>query len=116
MTTTNHRTSLLAAREGTSEPPPRSFDYYYNFFCRSGINVQNPDAGPNIPGRNLMRDLLTRALNDRPLEPEREGTQGSTAFSGGGYTLGSDEVESTYVPDPNGPPSPSKACLTSLSA
>ena len=22
-------------------------------------------------------------------------------FSGGGYTLGSDDVESTYVPDPN---------------
>ena len=28
-------------------------------------------------------------------------TPRSTAFSGGGHTLGSDEVESTYVPDPN---------------
>ena len=58
-----------------------------------------------------MRDLLARALNDRPLEPEPEGrgAHGSSAFSGAGYTLGSDEVESTYIPDPNGPPNPGKA-------
>ena len=63
-----------------------------------------------------MRDLLARALNDRPVEPEpdRAGAHGSSAFSGGGYTLGSDELESTYVPDPNGPPNPGKY-LTSLS-
>jgi hypothetical protein len=59
-----------------------------------------------MPGRSLMRDLLARALNDRPLEPEPEGTQKSSAFSGAGYTLGSDEVESTYVPDPSGPLNP----------
>ena len=58
-----------------------------------------------------MRDLLARALNDRPLEPELEGTQRSSAFSGSGYTLGSDEVDSTYVPDPNGPPNPSSSGL-----
>jgi hypothetical protein len=70
----------------------------------SGINVQNPNRDPAVPGRSLMRDLLARALNERPSEPEpeRAGGQGSSAFSGGGYTLGSDEVESTYVPDPNG--------------
>jgi UBX domain-containing protein 1 len=57
-----------------------------------------------------MRDLLARA-NDRPLEPEPEntGARRSAAFSGSGYTLGSDEVESTYIPDPNGPPNPGKA-------
>jgi UBX domain-containing protein 1 len=53
-----------------------------------------------------MRDLLARALNDRSLEPELEGAQRSSAFSGAGYTLGSDEIESTFVPDPNGPPDP----------
>jgi hypothetical protein len=53
-----------------------------------------------------MRDLLARAQNDRSLEPEPEGAQRSSAFSGGGYTLGSDDVGSTYVPDPNGPPNP----------
>jgi len=57
-----------------------------------------------------MRDLLARALNDRPLEPEpeRTGAHRSGAFSGAGHTLGSDEVESTYIPDPNGPPNPGK--------
>ncbi|KAI9432401.1 SEP-domain-containing protein, partial [Lactarius indigo] len=83
-----------------------------NYFAggeRSGINVQNPDRGPpDVSGRGLMRDLLARALNDRPPEPEPEGTQRSSAFSGSGYTLGSDEVESTFVPDPNGPPSPTE--------
>jgi UBX domain-containing protein 1 len=66
-----------------------------------------------MPGRNLMRDLLARAQNDRSLEPEPEGTQRPSAFSGGGYTLGSDDVESTYVPDPNAPPNPgsSRPCF-----
>ena len=55
-----------------------------------------------------MRDLLARALNAGPAEPEleRPGGQRSSAFSGAGYTLGSDEMESTYVPDPNEPPNP----------
>ena len=84
---------------------------FYNepiFLFRSGINVQNPDRESDVPGRNFMRDLLARALNDRPVEsePDRTGARGSSAFSGAGYTLGSDEVESTYIPDPNGPPSP----------
>jgi UBX domain-containing protein 1 len=75
----------------------------------SGINIQNPNRDPPaVPGRNLMRDLLARALNERPseTEPERAGGQSTSAFSGAGYTLGSDEVESTYVPDPNGPSNP----------
>lgn len=84
-----------------------------NYFAggeRSGINVQNPDRDPEVPGRNLMRDLLARALNAGPAEPEleRPGGQGSSVFSGGGYTLGSDEIESTYVPDPNEPSNPTE--------
>lgn len=87
--------------------------FYYKLIIlfRSGINVQNPDRDSDVPGRSLMRDLLSRALNDRPVEPEPEGAgaRRSAAFSGAGYTLGSDEVESTYIPDPNGPPNPGKA-------
>lgn len=84
-----------------------------NYFAggeRSGINIQNPDRGPPdvSGGRGLMRDLLTRALNDRAAEPEPEEMQRSNAFSGGGYTLGSDEVESTYVPDPTRPANPAQ--------
>ena len=58
-----------------------------------------------------MRDLLARALHDTPTEPEHDstGTHRSSAFSGGGYTLGSDELESTYIPDPNRPPNPGKS-------
>jgi UBX domain-containing protein 1 len=93
----------------------RNSDYkLIPLFC-SGINVQNPDRESDVPGRNLMRDLLARALNDRPPEPEpepeRTGAQRSAAFSGAGYTLGSDEIESTYIPDPDGPPNPGKASL-----
>ncbi|KAF8465435.1 SEP-domain-containing protein, partial [Russula ochroleuca] len=84
-----------------------------NYFAggeRSGINVQNPDRDSDVPGRNLMRDLLARALHDRPVEPEpdRTGAHGSSAFSGGGYTLGSDELESTYIPDPSVPRNPAE--------
>jgi len=84
-----------------------------NYFAggeRSGINVQNPDRDPDVPGRNLMRDLLARALNAGPAEPEleRPGGQRSSVFSGAGYTLGSDEIESAYVPDPNEPPNPAE--------
>jgi UBX domain-containing protein 1 len=56
-----------------------------------------------------MRDLLTRALNDRSVEPEPEEMQRSNAFSGAGYTLGSDEIESTYVPDPSTPANPGQS-------
>jgi len=84
-----------------------------NYFAggeRSGINVQNPDRDSEVSGRNLMRDLLARALNDRSNEPEpeRTGAHRSSAFSGAGYTLGSDELDSTYIPDPNGPPNPAE--------
>ncbi|KAI0260609.1 hypothetical protein BC834DRAFT_899973 [Gloeopeniophorella convolvens] len=86
-----------------------------NYFAggeRSGINVQNPDSSRDVPGRNLMRDLLARALNDRPAEAEAEETKHSSAFSGGGYRLGSDDVDSTYVPDPNGAPNPAEETAT----
>ncbi|KAJ7769368.1 SEP-domain-containing protein [Mycena metata] len=36
----------------------------------------------------------------------------SSAFSGGGHTLGSDEVPSTYIPDPNAPEDPALVPVT----
>ncbi|CAL1701812.1 unnamed protein product [Somion occarium] len=67
---------------------------------RSGLSVQNPNAPGNQPGGHLVRDLLRQAaesgiagVSNRPPH--------SSAFSGGGHRLGSDEVESTFVPDPN---------------
>ncbi|KAJ3718097.1 ubiquitin-related domain-containing protein [Lentinula guzmanii] len=71
---------------------------------RSGISVQNPDrpgagrGGDAVPGGNMVRDILRRAAEGgvpAPAEPV------SRRFFGGGHTLGSDEVESTYLPDPS---------------
>lgn len=66
---------------------------------RSGISVQNPNAGPS--GRNLVRDILRQAAEGGMAAPPPESHRAPGLFSGGGYTLGSDEVESTFVPDPN---------------
>jgi len=65
---------------------------------RSGISVQNPNAAP--PGGGLVRDILRQATEGgRAALPEPRRAPGP--FSGSGHTLGSDEVESTFVPDPD---------------
>ncbi|KAF9078273.1 hypothetical protein BDP27DRAFT_1309330 [Rhodocollybia butyracea] len=66
---------------------------------RSGISVQNPDrpGGGGVPGGNMVRDLLRRAAEAGPPPVPEEVNR---RFAGGGHTLGSDEVESAYVPDP----------------
>ncbi|KAJ4481221.1 SEP-domain-containing protein, partial [Lentinula aciculospora] len=82
---------------------------------RSGISVQNPDrpggrgGGDALPGGDIVRDLLRRAAEGDVPAPE-ETT--SRIFSGGGHRLGSDEVESTYVPDPSQQPEPTIRHLT----
>ncbi|CAE7133973.1 unnamed protein product [Rhizoctonia solani] len=81
-----------------------------NFFAggeHSGLSVQNPEASRR-GAPDLVRDIFKKAAegssagaaaaaaaNDEPR---------SSVFSGGGHTLGSDEAESTYIPDPNAPP------------
>ncbi|RPD73670.1 SEP-domain-containing protein, partial [Lentinus tigrinus ALCF2SS1-7] len=69
---------------------------------RSGISVQNPNRQGAVPGGNLVQDLLRRAAEAGP--PSAQAGSGSSTprhrFVGGGHTLGSDEVESTFVPDP----------------
>ncbi|KAF7760839.1 hypothetical protein Agabi119p4_10248 [Agaricus bisporus var. burnettii] len=74
---------------------------------RSGISVQNPnrqrgDAAPG--GTDLVRELLRRAAERSPSDAEEPSTSGGfSVFSGGGHTLGSDDVPSTYIADPNAP-------------
>lgn len=63
---------------------------------RSGISVENPGR-PNLPGGSLVQDLLRRAAEAGPAANNAP----HSVFSGGGYTLGSDDVDSTYVPDPD---------------
>ncbi|TDL23423.1 SEP-domain-containing protein [Rickenella mellea] len=70
---------------------------------RSGLSVQNPDR---VPGGNLVRDLLRKAAQAGPPPGPSARSAGASrgVFSGGGHRLGSDEVESAYVPDPTAPP------------
>ncbi|PPQ67611.1 hypothetical protein CVT26_006821 [Gymnopilus dilepis] len=64
---------------------------------RSGISIENPDRRRRVPGGDMVADLLRRAAEGgvAPAAPARP-----TAFFGSGHTLGSDEVESTFIPDP----------------
>ncbi|KAE9397924.1 SEP-domain-containing protein [Gymnopus androsaceus JB14] len=48
----------------------------------------------------MVRDLLRRAAEGGP-PPTAEAV--SRTFTGGGHRLGSDEVESSYIPDPSAP-------------
>ena len=153
--------SWFAGGERRYESPCPSCDGLLHFRCilivyvRSGISVENPDAARNIPGGDVVRDLLRRAaeyvldnfytfcpytlrriswrsdadvlynvslctgplsslslsptsLHNRagpPPEPAggAPGARRPGFFSGGGHTLGSDEVESTFIPDPTAP-------------
>jgi hypothetical protein len=106
---TNHRICSRAGREDMSMSAyPRPFCGLPQISSSCvvslvrGINIQSQNRDPAVPGRNLMRDLLARALNDeRPSEHEPERAGGQSAFSDAGYALGSDELERTDVPDPN---------------
>ncbi|CAK5267223.1 unnamed protein product [Mycena citricolor] len=73
---------------------------------RSGISVQNPDSGPRRRDgpAGMVRDLLRRAAEAGPSPSSIAATAPPTAFFGGANTLGSDEVESRFIPDPNAAP------------
>ncbi|PAV15026.1 SEP-domain-containing [Pyrrhoderma noxium] len=67
---------------------------------RSGLSVQNPNSRQRVPGGDIVKNLLQRAeQHGRPPVPEDDGQL--SPFSGAGNTLGSDEIESRVVPDPN---------------
>ncbi|KII90362.1 hypothetical protein PLICRDRAFT_52103 [Plicaturopsis crispa FD-325 SS-3] len=54
----------------------------------------------------MVRDLLRRAAEAGPPPGSAAAAAGSSrgsAFSGGGHTLGSDDVDSTFIPDPEAP-------------
>ncbi|KAH9938800.1 uncharacterized protein BXZ73DRAFT_89178 [Epithele typhae] len=91
--------------EEEDAPGERGGENWYAGGERSGISVQNPDRG-GAPGGDLVRDLLRRAQEAGPPTPPTGGGRPprSYAFFGGGHTLGSDEVDSTFVPDPNAAP------------
>ncbi|KAG8853057.1 hypothetical protein FRB96_008435 [Tulasnella sp. 330] len=74
---------------------------------RSGLSVENPDRpGRGVPvggGLGTVRDILRKAAAGGP-PPEPAGSAGpstGSVFTGGGHVLGSDEVDSAYIPDPH---------------
>ncbi|PCH34546.1 SEP-domain-containing protein [Wolfiporia cocos MD-104 SS10] len=87
-----------------SEPEHREAESWFAGGERSGISVQNPNRPGSTPGGSLVRDLLRRAAEGGTVQPQELQTAHSTAFAGGGHTLGSDEVESQFIPDPNAAP------------
>ncbi|SJL08724.1 uncharacterized protein ARMOST_12093 [Armillaria ostoyae] len=68
---------------------------------RSGISIQNPDRARGVPGGNMVRDLLRRAAEAGPPPVAMGSEHRANVFTGGGHTLGSDEVPSTFIPDPD---------------
>ncbi|KAF9236773.1 hypothetical protein BU15DRAFT_88983 [Melanogaster broomeanus] len=72
---------------------------------RSGISIQNPNARGSGPGGRMVQDILKRAAETSAARTSQETAPQATssAFRGGGHTLGSDDVESNFVPDPNAP-------------
>lgn len=64
---------------------------------RSGLSVQNPGRDAQVPGGDVVRDLLRRAAEGGPAP---EAAAKSKVFSGGGHKLGGDDQESEYIPDP----------------
>ncbi|KAI5121741.1 hypothetical protein M0805_009031 [Coniferiporia weirii] len=71
---------------------------------RSGLSVQNPNSRQNVPGGDLVKGLLKKAAQAGPPPSVPDSPASRGAFSGSGHTLGSDDVESQVIPDPNAPP------------
>lgn len=88
--------------EEDEEEESKQGESWYTGGERSGISVQNPNAAGNQPGGNLVRDLLRQAAQSG-LSGAPAPTPRSTIFSGGGHRLGSDEVDSEFIPDLDAP-------------
>lgn len=74
-------------------------DQPQNFFAggeRSAISVE----GPGRRGNDLVKDILKKASQAGPSSSIATPSS-SGAFTGGGHTLGSDEVPSEYIGDPD---------------
>lgn len=75
-------------------------DQPQSFFAggeRSGISVE----GPGRRGNDLVRDILKKAAQAGPPTAVASSSDGSRVFTGGGHTLGSDEVPSEFIADPD---------------
>ncbi|KAH9850446.1 hypothetical protein C2E23DRAFT_835114 [Lenzites betulinus] len=90
--------------EEDDRPEAEQGENWYAGGERSGISVQNPDRQGSVPGGELVRDLLRRAAEAGPPQAPAGSAAAAprgSAFFGGGHTLGSDEVDSQFIPDPD---------------
>jgi len=101
--------------EDDDDDPKEGGESWFAGGERSGVNIENPDRNRNVPGGHVVRDLLRRAAEAGP-PPGAPGpaAPGSNFFSGGGHVLGSDEVESSYVPDPDAPAAAEETAIRHL--
>ncbi|KAF8882240.1 hypothetical protein BD779DRAFT_1612471 [Infundibulicybe gibba] len=89
-------------------PPTDERESWFAGGERSGISIENPDRPRQVPGGDMVRDLLRRAAESGPAPGAPSGPASGSrpgAFFGGGQTLGSEDVASTFIPDPNAPDS-----------
>jgi len=90
--------------EDDDDTVPREAESWFAGGERSGLSIENPDSARRIPGGDMVRDLLRRAAAAGPPRGVPGSSRQPGVFSGGGHTLGSDDVESSFIPDPNAPP------------
>jgi UBX domain-containing protein 1 len=85
------------------EHPPEGQDMYAGGE-RSGLSIQNPNNGaPNVPGGNIIQNLLRRAAEAGPPPSEAAAATSNAPRWGSGNTLGGEDMESMAVPDPDAP-------------
>ncbi|KAG8925699.1 hypothetical protein FRC02_009470 [Tulasnella sp. 418] len=69
---------------------------------RSGISVENPGRPRQAAGGlDTVRDILKKAAQGGPPPEQTEDTPSGRYFRGSGNTLGSEDIESSYVADPS---------------
>jgi len=89
--------------EEEEEGPEGDEDAAENLYVggeRSGLSIENPERRT---GSSVVRDILRKAA-EAGSTPQPSGSSfQSGPFSGAAYKLGSDEVDSSYIPDPNAP-------------
>ncbi|KAG6826516.1 hypothetical protein H0H92_015509 [Tricholoma furcatifolium] len=106
-----HRPPLGDDSDDDEEDESRQRESWFAGGERSGLSIQNPDHQSRMPGGDVVRDLLRRAAE---AGPARDAPPQSNTFRGGGHRLGSDEVEATYIPDPDAIPEDETPAIRNL--
>jgi len=102
--------------DGDEDDPAREPQNFFAGGGRSALSVENPGRRPRMEN-STVRDILRKAAEAGAAPPPAApsaATGLSSWFGGGGNTLGSDEVESTYIPSPDAAAQPQAAEETAI--